>query len=106
MLRQRSTYQRMIGLLRRPWIGRPSASTLEPPLKYWANYAQRLREGDPAGSVFPDDSDDHALDQDVPLLEPHRLHGCIRRLEANPSACLAVKLLDGRFAAVDQGDDH
>ena len=56
--------------------------------------------------VLSYDSNHHALDEYIPLMEPHWLHGGVGRLQANPSAWLAVELLDGCFASVDQGDNH
>ena len=57
-------------------------------------------------SVLADDPDHDALDQHVALLEAHRLHGGVGRLQADPAAGLAIELLDGGLAAVDQRDDH
>src|SRR5215207_10276237 len=59
-----------------------------------------------ARSVLADNADDDSLDQHVPLLEPHGLHGGISRLESDPPTGLAVKLLDRSLAAVDERDDH
>src|SRR4051812_37912535 len=60
----------------------------------------------PGRSVLPDDADHHALDQHVALLEAQGLHGGVGRLQTDPAARLAVELLDGGLAAVDQRDDH
>src|SRR5689334_15582616 len=63
-------------------------------------------EPQPRRSVLPDDSYNHALDEDISLLEAHGLHGRIGRLQSDPAAGLAVELLHGGLAAVDQGDNH
>jgi len=41
--------------------------------------------------VFPDDADHHALDDDVALIQPQRLHFVVGRLQPDPPAGLAVK---------------
>src|SRR5215208_6350108 len=60
----------------------------------------------PHGSVLPDHPDHYALDQDIPLLKPHGLHGGVGGLEPNPATRLAVELFDRCLAAVHQSDDH
>src|SRR3954453_1859977 len=72
------------------------------PTPRWSGYAAPLR----GPSVLPDDADHDTLDQHVAFLEAQRLHGAVGRLEPNPSARLAVELLDRGLAAVDQCDDH
>src|SRR6266849_3267632 len=43
--------------------------------------------------IFPDDADHHALDDDVALVEPQRLHLVVSRLQPDPPARLAVEPL-------------
>src|SRR6266550_594846 len=43
--------------------------------------------------IFPDDADHDALDDDVALVEPQRLHLVVRRLQPDPPAGLAVEPL-------------
>src|ERR671910_1482449 len=102
---RRSMSRRTTGRSRRPCHAQWPASILGPRPTYWASCGRPLPGGE-YRSVFADDSDDHALDQDIALLEPQRLHGSISRLEADPSACFTVKLLHRGLAAVDQCDDH
>src|SRR6266705_1651792 len=44
--------------------------------------------------IFPDDADHHALDDDVALVEPQRLHFLVRRLQPDPPTGLAVEAFD------------
>src|SRR6266536_3251258 len=55
--------------------------------------------------VFPDNADDHALDDHVTLVHPQRLHGRIRRLQPDPAPRLATAPPSGGAVAVHQGDD-
>src|SRR5918994_3943636 len=102
---RRSMSRQTTGRSRSPWRAQRPASTPGPPPEHCATCGRPL-PGREYWSVFPDNSDDHALDQDIALLEPHRLHGSISGLEADPSACLTVKLFHRGLAAVHQGDDH
>src|SRR2546427_5119567 len=43
--------------------------------------------------IFPDDANHHALDDDVALVEPQRLHLVVSRLQPDPPARLAVEPL-------------
>src|SRR5438093_6241729 len=43
--------------------------------------------------IFPDDANHHALDDDVALVEPQRLHPVVSRLQPDPPARLAVEPL-------------
>src|SRR5260221_5197317 len=77
------------------------------PARWW----RRARPAPPSTAygkrrlVFPDDADDHALDDHVPLVHPQRLHGGIGGLQADPAPGLTVKPLDRGAVPVDQGDD-
>src|SRR5215211_183676 len=107
MRRRRSTYRGMAGRWVRRLYGRA---------RHWRAAPQRACSPSCAGphprrrrrnrSVFPDDADHHALNEDVPLLEAHGLHRGVGGLEPNPAPGLAVELLDGGLAAVDQRDNH
>src|SRR5436309_3612468 len=44
--------------------------------------------------IFPDDADHHALDDDVALVEPQRLHFLVGRLQPDPPTGLAVEAFD------------
>src|SRR6476660_1749958 len=67
----------------------------------WTDSGKRRRR-----SVLPDDPDDDALNEDVPLLETHGLHAGVGRLKPDPATGLAVELLDRGFRSVDERDDH
>src|SRR5258705_3688951 len=53
--------------------------------------------------VFPDDAAHHALDDDVALIQPERLHLVVGRLQPDPPAGLAVKPLHRGSLTIDQG---
>src|SRR6266576_1109710 len=54
--------------------------------------------------VFPDDADHHALDDDVALIQPERLHLIVGRLQPDPPAGLAVEPLHRGPLTIDQGN--
>src|SRR5260221_3988663 len=66
------------------------------PARWW----RRARPAPPSTAygkrrlVFPDDADDHALDDHVPLVHPQRLHGGIGGLPAGPTPGLTGKPTD------------
>src|SRR5205809_1088607 len=66
-------------------------------VRRWIVCAKRLL-------VFPDDADDNALHDDVPLVQAERLHRVIRRLEPDPAAGLAVEPLDRGPLTMDERD--
>src|SRR6266545_1552008 len=54
--------------------------------------------------VFPDDADDHALHDDVALIEAQWLQRIVRRLQPDPPAGLAVKPLYRGAFSMDECD--
>src|SRR5258705_8926428 len=64
------------------------------------------RKADVRRSEATHDPDDDPLDRDVVLVDVHRRHRLVRRLETNASVPLAVELLHRRRIAVQHGDDH
>src|SRR3989441_5729480 len=54
--------------------------------------------------VFPDDADDHALHDDVALVEPQRLQRVVGRLQPDPPAGLGVKAFDRGAFSMDERD--
>src|SRR5688500_11228397 len=60
----------------------------------------------PLMSVPAKNADDHSLDADVVLVDVHRRHRLVRRLQANTAIPLAVKFLHRRRIPVQHGDDH
>src|SRR2546422_5355307 len=57
--------------------------------------------------VFPDDADDHALHDDVALVEPQGRQRVVGRLQPDPPAGLAVKAFDrGAFSMDERSEEH
>src|SRR2546425_8168673 len=54
--------------------------------------------------IFPDDTDHHALDDDVALVEAQRLHLVVGRLQPDPAAGLAVEPFHGGAFTMDERD--